>query len=235
MIVVISPSKTFSKSIREGDNNLLFPNEKDKLLNKLKKLTKEEVMTSFKLSEKLTEVVYNYFHDSSNTNHQSSAGSLYSGQLYQLLDYNNLSFKNTNNNLYIISALYGLLNHNHNISKYRLDFNYNKLGNLYNYWNMKIANYFNQNYKGRTIVDLTSKEFHPLIKDVSNLLTIAFKRLDDKRVSSVLLKQARGLLANLIINNNVSTITQLTKLEVLGFSYNEKLSNDNNLVFTIDN
>lgn len=235
MIVVISPSKTFSKSNKTGIDNLLFPNEKEELFDNLRKLSKDDIKESFKLSPKLTEEVYSYFHDPLNIKSKTSAGSLYSGQLYQQLDYDNISFNNTNNNLYIISALYGLLNHLDNINKYRLDFNYKKIGNLYDYWNTKITDYFNNNYIDEIIIDLTSKEFYPLIKDVNNLVTIDFKRLDDKRVGSVLLKQARGLLANLIITRNVKTIGQLTQLEALGFTYNNKLSNAKNLVFTIKN
>lgn len=219
MIVLIPPSKTFSNSTKTGSSEPVFTTKANILKKYLENKTLQDLISEFKVSPKLAKTVYEYYHG---INQKVSAIYLYEGVLYKALKANTLNFNV--NKLYIISALYGLVRPFDNIKKYRLDFTIKSLGNLYNYWRDEITNYFNNNYKDEIIINLTSKEFSPLLKDLNNLITIEFINKDNKRLSSVLLKQLRGYLANIIINNNILNTEELKKIIINDFSFNNDLS-----------
>ncbi|HHW79972.1 MAG TPA: YaaA family protein [Acholeplasmataceae bacterium] len=227
MIVLISPSKTFSNDIKKGTSEPVFINKAKALRNKIAKLSLNEIKTVFKLSDKLTNEVYNYYQKD---NVESTAINLYEGVLYKALKEDTLKIKD--NKLYILSAMYGLLKPFDNISYYRLDFNIKYFGNLYNYWSEPVNNYLKTNYQDEIIINLASKEFSSLINKLPNLITIEFSNLDNKKLSSVLLKQLRGYLANIIINNNIKTLDELKKIKIKDFFYNENLSNNNIIYFS---
>lgn len=226
MIVIISPSKTFSNSKVRGNLKPLFYDKQLILRNKLKKLSIKDIIKEFKISEKLAIVVYNYYQ---NELEEVTAINLYEGVLYKELKQKEIHFED--NKLYIISALYGLLRPFDNISKYRLDFNNKILGNLYNYWQEDICDYLNTNYKDEIIIDLTSKEFFPLISKLNNVYTINFIDSDNKRLSSVVLKQLRGSFANYIINKNIQTLEDVKQLKTKEFEYSKEHSNNKTLTF----
>lgn len=226
MIVLIPPSKTFSSNTSKGITNPIFINKANDLKTELKRFTLNDFKTKFKLSNNLSEEVYSYYH---NDNISVSAINLYEGVLYKALKNVELNY-NSNNKLYIISALYGILRPFDKISKYRLDFNIKTLGNLYLYWKSDITKYLESNYETEIIINLTSLEFYPLLSDLTNLVNIEFRGVS-KRLSSVLLKQLRGYMANSIINNNVKTINELKEVNIKGFKYSNELSNEKTLVF----
>ena len=53
MVVLLSPSKTFSNSKLKGSSKPYFINKTKVLLNKLKELNKDEIKDIFKVSDKL--------------------------------------------------------------------------------------------------------------------------------------------------------------------------------------
>lgn len=227
MIIIISPSKTFKDSYSSIGNTPIFLAKQKMLLDKIKLLNKNELKKIFSLSDKLADEVFSYYH---NEVKSGLAIELYDGVLYKTLKQDGLNFKD--NQLYIVSALYGLLHHDDLISKYRLDFTIHNFGNLYSYWQDDITNHLNTNFNNDIIVNLTSKEFYPVIKDVNHLVTIEFIGPNKKRLSSVLLKQLRGTMAKLIINQNIQTKDELKDLSVLGFKYDVALSTENTYYFS---
>lgn len=227
MIIIISPSKTFKDSYSSGGNTPVFLDKQKILLDKITYMDKTELQETFNLSNKLTDEVFSYYHGE---NKYGLAIDLYDGVLYKALKQDSLNFKD--NSLYIISAFYGLLKHDDLITKYRLDFTVRRFGSLYQYWQDDITNYLNTTFKDEIIVNLTSKEFYPVIKDVNQLITIEFAGTNKKRLNSVLLKQLRGTMARLIINQNIQTKTDLKDLSVLGFKYDVTLSNENVYYFS---
>ncbi|SJU49243.1 Protein of uncharacterised function (DUF328) [Clostridioides difficile] len=48
-------------------------------------------------------------------------------------------------------------------------------------------------------------------------------------------KKARGLMVSFIMKNKINNIEDLKKFDLEGYLYNEDLSNNNNLVFTLEN
>lgn len=227
MIILLSPSKTFSNSKIKGNSIPIFKSKEKELRGKLKNFSLPLIKKHFKLSDKLADEVYNFYQKEEES---VSAIELYEGIQFKELKAEELLFKH--NKAYIVSALYGLLRPFDNISKYRLDFNFKAVGNLYNYWKDDVKDYLESNYKNELLINLTSKEFHPLFKELDNVINIEFTSSNNKRLSSVLLKQLRGAMAQIIINENIKTIDELKELKVKGFTFNDELSSKKVLYFT---
>lgn len=227
MIILLSPSKTFSNSKIKGNSSPIFKNKELELRDRLKSFSLPLIKKNFNVSDKLVNEVYNYYQKEEES---VAAIELYEGVQFKELKMEELIFKD--NTLYIISALYGLLRPFDSICKYRLDFNFKALGNLYNYWEEDVKNYLESKYYNELIINLTSKEFHPLFKGLNNVINIEFLSDNNKRLSSVLLKQLRGNLARIIINKNIKTVDELKELKIKEFKYNISLSSEKVLYFT---
>ena len=137
-------------------------------------------------------------------------------------------------NLRILSGLYGILRPLDEISKYRLDFE-DKLINLYEFWEDEIRNHF----KGEEIIDLASKEYGQNIYKYLDKtpVKIDFKeevfvegdiKLKTKATPSKIL---RGRMVNYMARNNVEDIEQMKKFSCDGYNYSEDYSDTNKLVF----
>ena len=182
MLIFISPSKTFNDDIVSGKPTL-FKDKTQELFNQIKNYSKAELKEKFKLSDQLVDEVYNYYHE---INTPSMALYRYGGVLYKALDAKTLSFND--NRLFILSGFYGLLEHDHEIIKYRIDYTHRMLGNLYHFWKDSIHTYINQIDDIK--IDLTSKEFEVLIPEPK--IRIDFT-LSDKNISTVLLNKCEVL------------------------------------------
>ena len=226
MIILLSPSKTFSNTKIKGNSSPIFKSKELELRGRLKSFGLPLIKKHFKLSDKLTDEVFNFYQKEEEN---VAAIELYEGVQFKELKHEELNFKD--NNLYIISALYGLLRPFDNVCKYRLDFNFKALGNLYNYWRNDIKDYLESKYNNKPIINLASKEFHTLFKDLNNVINIEFVSENNKRISSVLLKQLRGAMARVIINENIKTIDELKELKVKDFTFNAELSSKKVLYF----
>lgn len=229
MIVIISPSKTFSDKIKIGNSDIVFKKEVEELFQSLQKLSVNEIEYIFKVSNQLANLIYGYYN---NEKKLVRAIDLYEGVAFKELKKDDLEIPN--DKLLILSALYGVLRPEDNIFKYRLDFNVKYFGNLAEYWKDKVKDYINDKYRDEILINLSSKEFHHLIIGVNNLYDIDFVNINDsnKRISSVLLKQLRGGLSHVIIKNKINTIDEIKDIKILGFEYNNILSKANNIVFT---
>jgi len=91
--------------------------------------------------------------------------------------------------------------------------------------------------KSGTLVNLCSMEYFKAIKsdllDV-NVITPAFKEFRDGsyRFITLYAKKARGMMCNFIIQNHLKAVNDLKSFDVEGYQYNQKISSDNEWVFT---
>ena len=231
MIVLLSPTKTFTNHTIVSNNIPLFMNKSNKLINVLKDFTEKEVIETFKVSETLGKRTYSYFQ---NLENKHSCIYLYGGTAFKHLDPISLPEKSLEN-VYIFSALYGLLNAFDAISPYRLDFTNNIIDkSLYAYWGSSIDEYLKTNFHGKIIINLASKEYSDLINlEEPNIYTITFvesKNNKDTR-GSMMLKKMRGLLTRHILKEDIKTIDQLLKINLEGFTYSKNESNSNLITF----
>jgi hypothetical protein len=169
----------------------------------------------------------------------------FKGDVYNGIDAPSLSLEDlkfAQNNVRMISGLYGVLRPLDLIQPYRLEMGTklsNKNGsNLYDYWGSKISKVLNGDEKD-LIINLASNEYFKSIdKKVlkAQILDIVFKekKNDTYKVIGIYAKRARGLMVNYIIRNRITDPKALKNFSDEGYHYDEALSSDSSWVYIRD-
>lgn len=235
MKIIISPAKSFKHFDNIDTEELLFPEKTKILVNKIKKLSMNEIgnlnMTNDKLTEK---AYYDYqefdFRDLSNPALFSYDGLVF--KQFKMEDFTDINY--LNNHVYIISALYGLLKPMTGIRDYRLYFD-NTRYDLYDFWKDDL---YKKLYKDNDLViNLASKEYsktiRPFLKKTDKFITIDFKEVRDGKLKSVVayMKQARGAMLREIITRKIEDIDEIKKLDINGYTYDPYNSTEKCLTF----
>lgn len=193
----------------ENNKNSTFSKLTDDLVSKIKTLTKEEMGDLFKIKGKTLEKTFNYYKEFT---FSSKAIKKYNGVVFKQLEDkdNDIKYKD----LYIISALYGIVSAYDEINSYRLDFNSNKVVNLnlYNYWENYIDDFIEKK-EPNMILNLCSNEY---FKVISENIKSKYRIINiecDKKIPSTTLKKVRGNILNFIVKNNIIDYTDLLLME----------------------
>ncbi|MCR1809216.1 YaaA family protein [Haploplasma modicum] len=230
MIILLSPSKTFTNNLVESNKNNKLNDKTVNLLNIINKLSKDDLIKKMNISEKIATETFDYYQ---NFNNNLTAIYLYGGTAFKHFDALSIP-ENKLKRVYILSGLYGLLNALDPISKYRLDINDKVLDeSLYNYWSNDINSKLDL-LKDQTIINLASKEYSKLITNkYSNMYTINFVLEKNGKITSgsMMLKKMRGLMANHLLNNDLKCIEKIKDIKLEGFSYCNILSSENEIIF----
>lgn len=201
MIILLSPTKKQSRHPQLSDQSLLFEKTKNSILNHLQSMTKEDIKSSYRISDTLTEKTY---HDLHHYHEDSPALFTYTGDAFKSLDPKTLSQETlaySQDKILIFSALYGLLKPYHNISEYRLDLLTKLPISLITLWKPLITQYLNK--QNQPLVNLASQEFFNLIdlKEIKvPIYHIKFVN-DQNKVISTKAKKARGLFARALLQS----------------------------------
>ena len=166
----------------------------------------------------------------------------YSGLQYQyigagVLEQDELDY--LQDNLRIVSGLYGLLRPFDGVVPYRLEMQNKLIGfrdySLYNFWNTKL---YNAIYKEDNIVlNLASKEysklFEPYIKPNQKFITVEFleKKNDKWRQFATHAKMARGAMVRFIAKNQIQSVTKLKEFNDFGYRFDVQISTSDKYVF----
>lgn len=235
MKIIISPAKSFKHFDNIDTEELLFPEKTKILVNKIKKLSMNEIgnlnMTNDKLTEK---AYYDYqefdFRDLSNPALFSYDGLVF--KQFKMEDFTDINY--LNNHVYIISALYGLLKPMTGIRDYRLYFD-NTRYDLYEFWKDDL---YKKLYEDNDLViNLASKEYsktiRPFLKKTDKFITIDFKEVRDGKLKSVVayMKQARGAMLREIITRKIDDVGEIKKLDINGYTYEPYNSKPDTLTF----
>jgi len=258
MFSVLSPAKKL-------DLTPLSSNQRDDLacttpaltddLKELLEITRElgpkDLAKLMKLSEPLAQLNYDRFQTFSFPfNHTNSKPAIlaFNGDTYQGFEASTLpldSLKAAQNQVGILSGLYGLLRPLDLIQPYRLEMGTrlkNKRGsNLYQFWGNRIADFVNdhiENTNAGTLINLASNEyFKALPLQVINvpIITPVFKEIRNgqpPKVISFCAKRARGMMARYIVQNNLTNPEELKGFNTTGYDFQESLSSDQEWIFT---
>lgn len=206
MKILFSPAKTFKEGIIDS-NIFSFKDKTIKIIDIISSWDKKEFINNFKISDKIYDEVYNYYHLFTE-NPAYKVYSLYNGQSFISLDFESLNAEARDyifDNVVILDALYGILKFNDSIKKYRLDYN-TKIINPKEIW----VDEFNNALSNVIILSLASEEFTSLIKS-NNLYKLSFVDMINgkRRKISVTNKQMRGKLLRLIALNGIDCIDKL--------------------------
>ncbi len=252
MKIIISPAKSIS--YKKIENNSLtsiasFLKETESLASKLKKVSSKKIGEMMHLSNDLAELNYNRFQNWESPLVESEtiypAISAFNGEVYKGFDIHTLSkdeVERAQNDLRILSGLYGILKPMDLIYPYRLEMGTKweitpKIKNLYTFWGQKISESLNNEmHSGEVIVNLASTEYFKAV-DLkvlkSRVITPHFKDFKNGKLKIVMMyaKHQRGAMARYIIKNNIINPEELKLYNLDGYSFDVNNSTDTDWLF----
>ena len=252
LLALLSPAKTlnFDDDLTvSSPSQPTFAAEASSLANILKKKSSKDIQKLMSVSEKIAalNVERNKSFSKKHTNKNARAALLaYRGDVYKgfrLDSYSKTDFNFSQKTLRIISGLYGILKPLDLIQPYRLEMK-TKLKNtkgkdLYTFWRETLTEQTNKDiskHKIKEIINLASVEYSKSI-DLKSLdasvVNIDFKVKKGRELKTIGIyaKKARGVMANYIVKERISSSKALLKFKEDGYQHKPKLSDSNNLVF----
>ena len=255
MITLISPAKTLDLDSKYKVGMVSKPHfskEPVQVVKKMKSLSRKKIANLMSLSEKLADLNYQRFqiwNENPEDEIARQAVLMFKGDVYLGLDaqaFSDAEFELAQRNLRILSGLYGYLKPLDEIQAYRLEMgtkiNIGRKKNLYEFWGDKISKAINaelDEHSSKTVVNLASNEYFKAAnaKGIKgDIITPIFKdyKNGEYKVISFFAKKARGVMAKWIIKNDIQDPKDLIQFSESGYSYNDLLSKENELVFTRD-
>ncbi len=247
MKVLLSPAMNMNEdlNIKLKKTEPIFKEKTCRIVNEIKKLNPFELESKLNLTPKLYERVFDYYYDFDCTEFSEGTQALHAfvGLAYKninVYDFTKEEFDFANENLRILSALYGVLKPSDVIKQYRLDFmsTFSKTGmglNLYDYWGEDI---YNEIFSGdEVVIGICSNEYEkmikPYLKNSDKYISCKFLKHKDGKLKSLATdsKIARGKMARYIIKNNIKELNQIKEFEYDGYRYSSHYSNENTFCF----
>ncbi|MFA5575139.1 MAG: peroxide stress protein YaaA [Brumimicrobium sp.] len=226
-----------------------FLKETEYLVKKLQKMSAKKLSELMKISNDLGEINYDRYKKWKTPSQIGKdiqpAITVFNGEVYKGLDvatFSDEDFKNAQENLRILSGLYGILKPLDLMYPYRLEMGTKwgispKTKSLYGFWGTKLAESLqNEMKKDEVVVNLASTEYFKVIgsKNIKNrIITPVFKdlRADKLKVIMVFAKHARGAMTRFIIQNKIENPEHLKAYDIDGYMFSEKHSSENEWVF----
>jgi len=253
MLIVVSPAKSLYDHCPvqfEPFSQVDFLPEAEKVVSVLKKKKPAQLAGLMGISPKLAELNYQRFQAWSppfTPENSWQAILMFNGDVYQGLKAETFTaseFETAQQQLRILSGVYGLLKPLDLIQPYRLEMGTNvsvaRKKNLYEFWKTRITAKLNQEFSEtgkKVLVNLASNEYFSAIdtkKLKARIITPAFKehKNGQYQMVSFFAKRARGLMSRFIIQNQISNPEEMKAFDIEGYYFNNELSNGDSWVFT---
>ena len=250
MKIVISPAKLLDFKTKvpiQEFTQPIFQKEIALVNSVVKELTPSELSNIMHISGKLAELNWQRnqeFSQPFSLNNARQAIYAFNGEVYEGLDVYSLTnqqVKKLQNQLRILSGLYGILKPLDLIQPYRLEMgtklSIEKSPNLYEFWKEKITNALNLELSNNELfINLASNEYFATIntkKLKANIVTPIFKDWKGDSLKTIVFytKKARGLMVRYLIKNDIQTFEGIKGFDYEGYTFSEELSKGNELVF----
>lgn len=210
MKIIFAPTKLFNEQAKITNQVTMFDALTNKIVNEIKKVSKSELQIKYKLSDTLTDTVFNYYQNF-DFNQRYIAFDFYLGESFKTFKYsllNSEAKRFLQNSVYIIDALYGIIRPLDGIKPYRMDFTNKSMKPIWK----TIVNDYLESQKEDTILSLASKEFSELIDQKRfRLYEVSFIDCIDGKCKkvSVFNKQMRGTLLRYIVDHKITQLNDL--------------------------
>ena len=236
MKIIISPAKKLATDnfINKG-TSVQFLEETNYLIEELKACTVSDIKHLMNLSDKLAQLNWQRFQNW-NAKGLGQAIFMFKGDVYKGIKpetLSNIELDFAQENLRILSGLYGLLKPKDLIYPYRLEMGTKlrtKTGNnLYKFWEDRLHQILLSELKnGEEIINLASEEYSKAIhlNNFTNpVITPVFKDYKNGKlkVISFYAKRARGEMCNYIIKNKIANAESLKSFSNLGYQFTEEI------------
>ena len=254
LTMIISPAKKLDYEIIDqklDSSEPMLLNHSASLIGYLRKLSPQGVSSLMGLSDKLGALNYQRFQEWQvpfTKNNAKQAILAFKGDVYQGLDAESLSKEDLDwaqDNLRILSGLYGILRPLDLMQPYRLEMGTKlktKRGkDLYQFWGSTIADELNKTFKSPNgiLLNLASNEYFRSINPAkinARIITPAFMdyKNDKYKIISFFAKKARGLMTRFVIKNRINAANQIKDFSEAGYKFNEAMSTEEKPVFCRD-
>ena len=220
-----------------------FMSEAKSLIDNLKTKSIEELSSLMGISHDmalLNSIRYKQWKKSSDEPTAYHAIQMYAGEAFKAFDFDTIDARlhvKLQQNLFILSGLYGILRPFDLIYPYRLEMGLRfspstNFNNLYSFWEEKLGTYFEKLVsKEDVLINLASKEYTKVFdfnKLKYRVITPHFKEYKDGNYQMVMMyaKNARGTMARYVIENNIQSDDDLKRYKLDGYVFNSELSSD---------
>ena len=249
-MIIISPAKNLnldSEDFTSITSNPLFPKKTSQLVDKLKGLNISQIGQLMNISNSLSKINHERFQHFYDPEIQKPAAYLFSGDTFQGLSIRSLdesSIEYAQQNLRILSGLYGILRPLDLIKPYRLEMGTNMLSvlgiDLYKFWETEIVSSLINDFKkskSKFLFNLSSNEYFKSINTSKlnlNIVNFDFKKKKGDNLSPIgmMIKKLRGAMAKFIIEEKVSKIDTIKKFTNHGFTFQSFNKKSNSFLFT---
>ncbi|MCB8998952.1 MAG: peroxide stress protein YaaA [Bacteroidales bacterium] len=253
MLILLSPAKTLNENFDYSSDLYSLPDflsESEILVNKLKTFSAKKLTGLMNINPKLAELNAGRFAHWSlpfEPGIAKPALLMFNGEVYNGLKASSLSemdLQYAQNHLRILSGLYGILRPLDIIKAYRLEMGTKlkpgRKKDLYHFWGDKITDKINEelsSHNSRVLLNLASAEYFKAVKTdrvKARIISCNFKEEVNGQYKFVTVfgKKARGLMARFIIQNRIDNAEDIKHFEEEGYFYNDRLSSENEWLFT---
>ena len=252
MLILLSPAKSLdyeSPLLTNESSQPRLAAHTSQLIEQLQTLSPAALEQLMHISPKLAALNHARFqnYQPNFTSHNSRPAILaFTGDVYQgmsLSDWSAADFDTAQQQIRILSGLYGVLRPLDRMQPYRLEMG-TKLAtargsNLYQFWGAHITELLNRDLRASGsdwVVNLASNEYFTAVKGGKldgRLITPVFK--DEKngryKIISFYAKKARGMMADFIVRHQLQSVEALKAFNHSGYQFDAASSTDDTLVF----
>ncbi|HCP81334.1 MAG TPA: peroxide stress protein YaaA [Octadecabacter sp.] len=253
MLTVISPAKSLDwDPVEFAPTEPEFQEDAVRLAKTSRNLTLGALKDLMSISDDLARLNrdrFKAFEETPSPDRVKPAALAFNGDTYQGLEAKTLSDEDmayAQDNLRILSGLYGLLRPLDAIQPYRLEMGSRlktrRGKSLYDYWGTTLSNALNALGEARgtdTLVNCASQEYFGAADTKAlklKVVTPVFMEIKDDRprIVSFFAKRARGAMARHIVENRVTTLEGIKDFTSGGYGFDPDLSSEGKPVFLRD-
>ncbi len=241
MKIIISPAKRMMyEDIISHKQLPVFLDRAEMLMKYLKSLSYDELKKLLVCNDEIAALNYKRYANMDLRKNLTPAILSYDGIQYKYMApqvFDDSYFDYIENHLRILSGFYGVLKPFDGITPYRLEMQARLktdfCKNLYDFWGTDIYSAV----KDELILNLASDEYAKTVRKHIEpgirFVDCIFGEMTGGKVreKGVYVKMARGEMVRFMAENNICDINDIKKFDRLGFSYSERLSEENKFIF----